>query len=371
MPRQSVYQQSIRYFLEPVCEYLDDPDVTEVMVNGHQQIYIERQGRIESTLARFESEDAIRSAINNLAQSVGRNVGPESPILDARLPDGSPVHAIIPPSSRGGTYLTIRKFSREPLTMDDLVNLGSLSAAAQEFLEICVRLRKNIIVSGGSGTGKTSLVGALSRAIPEEERIIVIEDTTELRLHQQHCLYLEAQPRTESQHAAPDIRELFRASLRMRPDRIIVGEVRGGEALDLIQAMISGHDGSLSTVHASTPRDALIRLETLSLMSDVQIPVYVARAQVASAVNLIVQLARSSVDGRRIVTSIHEACQLDAQNQYQLTELFSLRRVSSDAERSFALLATGNQPTFANQPAIEGMGFDIDLSRELWMKDES
>ncbi len=369
MTREAVYDASLRYFLRPIGRYLDDESVTEVMVNGHGQVYIERGGRIEPTAAQFGSEDALRSAVNNLAQSVGREIDEDHPVLDARLPDGSRVHAILPPSSRGGTCLTIRKFFRAPLTMDDLVRFGSLTETAQEFLEICVRLRKNILISGGTGSGKTSLLGALTRAIPEQERIIVIEDTSELRLHQRHCLYLEVQPTTR-RRAGLDIRALFRSSLRMRPDRIIVGEVRGGEALDLIQSMISGHDGSLSTVHASTVYDALVRLETLSLMSDVEIPVYVARAQVASAIDLIVQLTRSTDDGSRRVTCVAEARGLSAENQYVLCDLFALEYSPAAATNGHPLRMepTGELPSFCREPFEQGMESQIRLSEALWKR---
>lgn len=368
MPRAAIYETSIRYFLAPIVTFLDDESVTEVMVNGADQVYIERAGRIEPTPVRFRNEDALRSAVNNLAQSVGREINEDHPILDARLADGSRVHAIIPPSSRGGTCLTIRKFSRTPLTMSDLVRFGSLSEAAQEFLEICVRLRKNILISGGTGSGKTSLLGALSRAIPEEERIIVLEDTTELRLHQRHCLYMEVQPATHERRAGLDIRQLFRASLRMRPDRIIVGEVRGGEALDLIQSMISGHDGSLSTVHASSAYDALVRLETLSLMSDVELPVYVARAQVASAIDLIVQLTRSTEDGSRRVTRITEARGLGADNRYQICDIFAAQLTPEASTRGFRvrLTPTGEAPSFRRDLFEQGMQSRVRLTGSLW-----
>ena len=199
MSRQAVFEASLRYFLSPIGMFLDDPTITEVMVNGPNQIFIEKMGIIEKTEAFFDDEDSLRSAVNNLAQSVGREINERRPVLDARLPDGSRVHAIIPPGSRVGTCITIRKFSRDPLTLEDLMKFGSLTESTREFLEICVRLRKNVIIAGGSGTGKTSMLGALSRAIPETERIIVIEDTSELRLHQEHCLYLEAQPNPKLQ----------------------------------------------------------------------------------------------------------------------------------------------------------------------------
>ena len=382
MSRQAVFEASLRYFLSLIGSFLDDPTVTEVMVNGPRQIFVERKGCIEKTDAYFPDEDSLRSAVNNLAQSVGREISDRHPVLDARLPDGSRVHVIIPPGARRGTCITIRKFSREPLTLDDLMRFGSLTDCSREFLEVCVALRKNVIVAGGSGTGKTSMLGALSGAIPEEERIIVIEDTSELRLHQEHCLYLEAQPPTKESPFNLDIRELFRSSLRMRPDRIIVGEVRGGEALDLIQSMISGHEGSLSTVHASSAIDALVRLETLSLMSDVQIPVYVARAQVASAIDVIVQLTRSNETGRRRISSISEASRLDKDNQYQLQEIFTLEptmisngkssvnRQGITANMEMSLVETGATPTFSQDAYNNGIMGRINHSVNLWTAPE-
>lgn len=382
MSRQAVFEASLRYFLSPIGKYLEDPTVTEVMVNGPRQVFIERSGCIEKTDAYFPDEDSLRSAANNLAQSVGREISHRHPVLDARLPDGSRVHVIIPPGSRRGTCITIRKFSRDPLTLDDLMRFGSLTDCTREFLEICVALRKNVIIAGGSGTGKTSMLGALSGAIPETERIIVIEDTSELRLHQEHCLYLEAQPATKETKFELDIRELFRASLRMRPDRIIVGEVRGGEALDLIQSMISGHEGSLSTVHASSAIDALVRLETLSLMSDVQLPVYVARAQVASAIDVIVQLTRSNETGRRRIRSISEAGRLNHDNQYQLVELFNLKpetitngksennRSGVSSNMKMSLTETGSTPSFSQEAYNNGMMGRVKHSKNLWTAPE-
>jgi pilus assembly protein CpaF len=370
MSRQAVFEASVRYFLEPIAELLDDESVTEIMINGPEHIYIERRGRLEFTGIQFPSEDALLSAVHNIAQWVGREITDERPVLDARLPNGSRVHVVIPPSARTGTYVTIRKFSREALTLDDLIRFGSLSEAAREFLEICIRLRKNILIAGGTGTGKTVLLGALSRAIPEEERIVVIEDTSELRLIQTHCLYLEARHADASGRGALNVRQLFLNSLRMRPDRIIVGEVRSGEALDLIQSMISGHAGSLSTIHADSARDALIRLETLSLMSDVEIPVYVARAQVAAAIHLLVQIARFTEDGSRKITRITEARGLDEANQYRLCELFvsRLRGRTPDGRLIADLEPTGELPTFAGEVREQGMEHLIRLSDALWSK---
>ncbi len=368
MSRQAVFEASLRYFLEPIASLLDDESVSEIMVNGFDNVYVERRGRLEHTPARFQSDDALLSAIHNVAQWVGREINDEHPTLDARLPDGSRVHAIIPPSARTGIYVTIRKFFRDILTLDDMVRLGTISEAAQEFLQICVRLKKNTLISGGTGTGKTCLLGAVAQSIPAEERIVVIEDTSELRLFQEHCLYLEAQRPDRLGRGALSVRQLFVNSLRMRPDRIIVGEVRSGEALDLIQSMISGHAGSLSTVHANTPRDALIRLETLSLMSEVEIPVYVARAQVAAAINLIVQIARFTEDGSRKITRISEAQGLDENNQYRLKDLFvsRLRGKTSDGRLLAELQPTGEQPTFADEPFQQGMKHLIRTSAPLW-----
>ncbi len=352
MSREAIFEASLQYFLSPVQRYLEDESVTEVMVNGFDRVYIERGGKIEETDARFESEDALLSAVHNVAQWVGRQISAEHPILDARLPQGYRVHAIIPPSARTGVYLTIRKFSRLGLTLEDFVAFGSLSEAAREFLEICVRLRKNIIIAGGTGTGKTTLLGAVSRAIPEEERVVVIEDTSELKLIQKHCLYMEVQHADAFGRGGLSIRQLFVTSLRMRPDRIIVGEVRSGEALDLIQSMLSGHTGALSTVHANTPRDALVRLETLSLMSDVELPVYVARAQVASAIDLVVQLSRFTADGSRKVTRIAEVLELEDDSHFRMQDLFSLNMQGKTAEGRLRGAGTHRSEAFV-QPGVD------------------
>lgn len=367
LTRESIFSASLDFFLDPIKPFLQDETVTEVMVNGHDEIYVERRGRLEETNARFASADALLSAVHNIAQYVGREIDELRPILDARLPNGSRVHAVIPPSARRGTYLTIRKFSRDRLTLQDLLQFGSLSESAKEFLELCVRMRKNIIVSGGTGTGKTSLLNAVSAAIPEEERVVVIEDSSELRLTQKHCLYLESQQGDSQGRGKLTIRQLFVASLRMRPDRILVGEVRGGEALDMIQSMLSGHSGSLTTVHANSARDALIRLETLSLMSDVSIPVYVARAQVAAAIDLIVQIARFTEDGSRKIVGISEVIGLQ-EGEYQIQELFQSNRVGlTRAGRVITELEpVGNQPTFAREVFEQGLESRVQHTQALW-----
>ena len=367
LSRERIFESSLDFFLRPIQPYLQDDTVTEVMVNGYNEIYIERRGRLEETDARFDSADALDSAVRNIAQFVGREIDEKRPILDARLPNGSRVHAVIPPSARRGTYLTIRKFTRDILTLEELVRYNSLSNAAREFLELCVRLRKNIIVSGGTGTGKTSLLNALSSAIPEEERVVVIEDSSELRLNQKHCLYLESQQADAHGRGGLSIRQLFVASLRMRPDRILVGEVRSGEALDMIQSMLSGHSGSLTTVHANSPRDALIRLETLSLMSDVSIPVHVARTQVAAAIHLVVQLARFTEDGSRRITRIAEVRGMEG-DQYVVDDLFVSQRVglSRSGNVLMDLAPVGHTPSFAHEIHEYGLEYRVRETRDVW-----
>ncbi len=368
MSREAIFEASVDYFLNPIREFLLDDSVTEIMVNRYDEIYVERRGKLEETDASFPNPDALLSAIHNIAQYVGRQIDLDRPILDARLPDGSRVHAIIPPSARQGTHLTIRRFKRDIFDMNDFVRLGSLSQTAAEFLEIAVRLRKNILVAGGTGTGKTTFLNAVSTAIPEEERIIVIEDSSELKLSQKHCVYLEAQEPDADGHGGVSIRQLFVASLRMRPDRILVGEVRRGEALDMVQSMLSGHSGSLTTIHANAPRDALIRLETLSLMSDVDLPVYVARAQVASAIHLVVQLSRFAEDGSRKVSRITEACGLDENDRYQFRDLFISRLKGRDSNGALVadLETTGEKPSFTREPYEMGMDDSIRFTKELW-----
>lgn len=368
MSRETVFAATLGYFLGPIREYLEDPVVTEVMVNGFEKVYVERGGRLFETDAKFPTADALLSAIYNVAQYVGREIDRDRPVLDARLPDGSRVHAVIPPSARSGTYLTIRKFKRDIFSLGDFVRLGSLSDQVREFIELCVVLRKNLVVAGGTGTGKTTMLNAVSTAIPEEERIVVIEDSSELKLNQEHCLYLEAQQADRWGRGQVTIRELFKASLRMRPDRIIVGEVRGGEALDMVQSMISGHSGSMTTVHATTPRDALVRLETLSLMNDVGLPVYVARAQVASAINVIVQLVRHTEDGSRKISKVTEAYGLDENNQYLFHDIFVSRLKGRDADGRLMsdLEFTGSAPTFASEPFEHGLEHRIIHSSEVW-----
>lgn len=369
MLSREIYEQSTRHFLRPVQSLLDDPEVSEILINGYDTVYFEKKGRLyRAEACKFDTPEALMAAAQNIAEYVNRTVGKDRHSMDARLPDGSRVHVIVAPSSRQGTCISIRKFQKSTFNLDKLVEWGSLTTVTAEFLKICVLLHKNIVISGGTGTGKTSMLNALSSAIAENERIIVIEDSSELQLHQPHTVYLEAQPPRPDGKGQVTIRDLFVDSLRMRPDRIVVGEIRRGEALDLIQAMISGHSGALTTVHATTARDAATRLETLCLMSDVSLPIYVARAQVGSALQLILQIARFG-DGSRRVQAISECMGLDAQNNYQFQDLyrFVARGRDADGRIEGELIPTGAKPTFSAEPFQMGYGDQVKQTSTMFV----
>jgi pilus assembly protein CpaF len=363
-----IYQQTTRHFLGPILPLLDDPEVSEILINGPNQVYYESKGKLHLSDLTFPDPALLMAAARNIGEYVNRRLDAHHHSMDARLPDGSRVHIIIPPSARQGVCFSIRKFHKSTFDLPSLVLRGSLSAETAEFLRLIVLLHKNTVIAGGTGTGKTSMLNALSASIPEAERIVVIEDSSELQLHQPHTVYLEAQPAGPDGKGQVTIRDLFVDSLRMRPDRIVVGEVRRGEALDLIQSMISGHAGSLTTVHASTPRDALIRLETLCLMSDVSLPVYVARAQVASAINVIVQIARFA-DGSRRVQRITECLGLGENNEYQLRELYRFQAAGRDQDGNLlgSLVATGANPSFAAEPFEMGFGDQVNLTAKVFV----
>ena len=355
----AVFQQTLVGFLSPVSMFLQDDGVSEIMINGPDEIYIERSGRLQLTEARFPSEHALSSAVRNIAQFVGKAVDADRPVLDARLPDGSRVCAILPPAARRGICVSIRRFPKQRLTVDQLVKFGALTEPCRRFLEQCVLVKKNVMVAGGTGSGKTSLLNALSSFVPNHERIVVIEDSSEVQLQQPHAVYLEARPADAKGRGAVPIRELLRATLRMRPDRIVVGECRGGEALDLIQAMTSGHGGSLSTVHATYPHDTMHRLETLCLMSDVELPLAAMRAQIASAVNMIVQTSRMN-DGSRKITHVAECTGLDEHGHYALTMLWEWKQTGVEPKTGKVLgtlSPTGLPPTFVDE--IHGRGLEL------------
>jgi pilus assembly protein CpaF len=296
--------------LGAIERYLADPTVTEVMVNSTDGIYVEREGRLTLTDSRYLSDDHLRQVIERIVSRVGRRIDESSPMVDARLPDGSRVNAVIPPLAVDGPALTIRKFSREAYRPEDLIAFRTLTPEIVSLVEACVRGRLNILISGGTGTGKTTLLNVVSSFIPEEERVVTIEDAVELRLTQRHVVRLESRPPNIEGKGAITTRELVRNSLRMRPDRIVVGEVRGPEALDMLQAMNTGHDGSLSTLHCNSPRDALARIETMVLMAGMDLPVRAIREQVASAVDVIIHLTRMR-DGTRRVTQVTEVCGME------------------------------------------------------------
>jgi pilus assembly protein CpaF len=316
-----VFDQTVAALFAPVGPFLEGDEVSEIMINGHKEIYVERSGRLFLTGSRFASEHALMSALRNLSQFVGRELNPRQPILEARLPDGSRVEAIIPPAASSGPVVCIRRFRRRQLTLNRLVELGTITREVGVLLRTILTRRDNVIVAGGSGSGKTSLLNVLASLAPDDERVVVIEDSQELQLGLSHIVHLEAQPADVRGRGGVTIRELLRATLRMRPDRIVIGEIRGGEALDLIQAMTSGHRGCLSTVHATLPFDTLSRLETMALMSDVDVPLNVLRPQIASAVDTIVQVSRCS-DGSRYVTHVAEVLGYDPENGYRISHLF-------------------------------------------------
>ena len=344
----------------PLERLLADESVSEIMVNGPHDIWVERQGRLYETALRFNDDSHLRRIINKMVAQVGRRIDESSPMVDARLPDGSRVNAIIPPLSLSGPLLTIRKFSQKRFDLEELVRIGSLTRETVDFLAHCVEAELNILISGGTGAGKTTLLNALSAEVPNSNRIVTIEDAAELQLAQQHVLRLEARPKNIEGEGEVAIRDLVRNSLRMRPDRIIVGEVRGAEALDMLQAMNTGHEGSLCTVHANSPRDALARIETMVLMAGFELPMRAIRQQVASALDLIVQLERLE-DGSRRVVAITEIQRMES-DVITLQELYSFKieRVLPDRTVVGKLQPTGLRPGFMFK--FEKHGIDLPLT---------
>jgi pilus assembly protein CpaF len=348
----------------PIERLLADDTISEIMINGPFDIWIERQGRLYQTSVKFHDDSHLRRILNKIVAQVGRRIDESSAMVDARLPDGSRINAIIPPLSLTGPLVTIRKFARNRLGFNDMIRFGTLTTETIEFLERCVQARLNILISGGTGTGKTTLLNVLSEAIPDDDRIVTIEDSAELKLNQRHLLRLESRPPNIEGEGEVAIRDLVRNSLRMRPDRIIVGEVRGAEALDMLQAMNTGHDGSLTTVHANSPRDALSRIETMVLMGGFEIPHRAIRQQISSALDLIVQIERLE-DGNRRVTSITEVQRMES-DVITLQELFTYKveRVTDEHVTVGTLVSTGLRPTFLNKFAKRGVSLPAGLFHE-------
>jgi pilus assembly protein CpaF len=357
---QSVTDDVLGY--GPIDQLLRDGSITEVMVNGPSHVYVERAGRIEQTHVRFVDETHVRRIIDKIVSQVGRRVDEANPMVDARLPDGSRVNVIVHPLAIGGPFMTIRKFSKDPYTVDDLITFGSFTPQVAHFINLCVRGRLNVVVSGGTGTGKTTLLNVLSSFIPGDERIVTVEDAKELQLHQEHVLPLEARPPNIEGKGEVRIRDLVRNALRMRPDRIVVGEVRGGEALDMLQAMNTGHDGSITTVHSNSPRDTLSRIETMTLMAGMDLPVRVIREQMASALDMVVHLARLR-DGSRRVTQVSEVMGMEG-DVVVLQDIYTFdfsAGIDEDGKFRGQLRSTGIRPSFSERLADYGISLDPSL----------
>ncbi len=333
----------------PLERLIADDSITEIMCNGPDDVWIERGGKLYETTVRFTDESHLRRIINKIVSQIGRRIDEASPMVDARLPDGSRVNAIIPPLSLSGPLMTIRKFSKRRLTLEDMINIGSMSEESAEFLSRCIEAQLNMLVSGGTGSGKTTLLNALSASIPNSERIVTIEDAAELQLNQRHVLRLEARPPNIEGEGHIPIRDLVRNSLRMRPDRILVGEVRGAEALDMLQAMNTGHDGSLSTVHSNSPRDALHRIETMVMMAGYDLPLRAIRQHVSAALDLLVHIDRME-DGSRRIVQVTEVLRMES-DVIQLQDIFEfeIEAVAPDRTITGKLRPTGLRPVFLDK----------------------
>ncbi|MEQ8494743.1 MAG: CpaF family protein, partial [Gammaproteobacteria bacterium] len=347
--------------LGPLEDLIDDETVTEIMVNRYDDIYVERSGKLTRSEVTFSSDDAVMSAIERIVSPLGRRIDESSPMVDARLRDGSRVNAIIPPLALRGPCLTIRKFAKQKLTADDLVKFGAISPAMVAFLKVAVEQRRNIVISGGTGSGKTTLLNVLSNFIPPDERIVTVEDAAELKLVQPHLVSLEARPANLEGKGQVTIRDLVKNCLRMRPDRIVVGECRGGEALDMLQAMNTGHDGSLTTAHANTPRDLISRLEVMVMMSGMDLPVQAIREQVASAVDIVVQQTRFS-DGSRKIVNITEITGVEG-GTVQMQDIFVYEQTGFDANGKVTgnFKATGRVPEFYEDLRRRGIAVDMSI----------
>lgn len=343
----AVFVAAIKSFLAPVWHLLSDEKITEVMINSYNEIWIEIAGKVQKTDAKFKDEDALLAAVNNIAQSVGRRINEIEPRLDARLPNGFRVHAVIPPCSIKGTTVAIRKFATVQFTFKDYVNMGAMTVDAAQFLDVCMKLGKNVLVSGGTGSGKTTLLSVLCNRIPRGSRIIVIEDAKELKIEYEHVVFFETQMPNELGQGQVSIRDLLRSSLRLRPDRIIVGEVRGAEALELVQAMNTGHKGCLGTIHANSPTDSLVRLEALASGGDAQLSEKALRHQIGSAIEIIVQISRYP-DGSRRLATISEVLGFDSTGAYNTVAIYDMERLIKQPDGRYKgnIQPTGVLPTF-------------------------
>ena len=359
--KKEVFDEALR--LGPIEDLLADESVTEIMVNGPHQVYVERDGKLQLTDLQFSDDASVLAIIERIVAPLGRRIDESQPYVDARLKDGSRVNAIIPPLSLVGPTITIRKFAKRTLTVADFIRFGTWNESAAAFMDVCVKLRKNIVVAGGTGSGKTTLLNLLSSFIPDTERIVTVEDAAELKLLQPHVVRLEARPPNVEGKGAVTIRDLVKNCLRMRPDRIIVGECRGGEALDMLQAMNTGHDGSLTTVHANSPRDVISRLETMVLMSGMELPSRAIREQIAGAVDIIIHESRLS-DGTRKVTSITEVTGMEGQ-QIVMQELFAFRQTGIGENGAIIgeFKPTGSMPTFFDSLKSRGLALDPGMFR--------
>ena len=351
--------------LGPLEPLLADATVNDILVNTYDQIYVERNGRLERSAVTFKDDNHLMQIIDRIVSRVGRRIDESSPMVDARLPDGSRINAIIPPLSIDGPHLSIRKFKKDALTGEDLIRYGSLTAPILELMAGCVKSRLNVLISGGTGAGKTTLLNVLSSFIPATERIVTIEDSAELQLRQEHVVRLETRPPNIEGEGQITQRQLVINSLRMRPDRIVVGEVRGGEAIDMLQAMNTGHDGSLTTIHANAPRDALARLETMVAMAGFQLPARAVKEQVASAINIVVQVARHS-DGTRRLTSVCEIVGME-EDVITMQEIFHFEKVGVDEQGKVVgrFRPTGIRPRFADRLRISGILLPLDMFDEM------
>ncbi|MCK4532163.1 CpaF family protein [bacterium] len=348
--------------LGPLEALMSEPSITEIMVNKSDQIYVEQNGKLQLTDRKFINNDQVVQVIRKIVAPLGRRIDESMPFVDARLKDGSRINAIIPPLALQGPMLTIRRFPQEPLTGEDLIDIGSFTKEMLQFLSACIKMRKNVIISGGTGTGKTTLLNVLSAAIPEKERIITIEDTAELKLKQEHVGRLESRPPNVEGKGEVTIRDLVRNTLRMRPDRIIVGECRGAEALDMLQAMNTGHEGSMSTIHANTPRDMLSRLETMILMAGTELPLRAIREQIASAIHIVVQLSRFS-DGTRKVIKITEVTGRE-KDVITVHDIFVFHRAGiEDKKITGSFQATGNIPRCYSEFKSQGIDLSVEIFR--------